>query len=268
MTTTSVRPVPAPVPATVRIARRHHLLVRITHWANVPLLLGLIASGLSIYWAAPVFLHDRDPVTHSRDYLVDLGVAIARQLRDIGGDPRHWIYDHVGLGAYQLAVALRLHWALAYLFMLNGALYAVGLARGGGWRAVVPRATDVRDAGLMLRFYAGVVPMALRRRPWPHPERRTRYNALQRGAYFTVIACGVLVTLSGWAMHKPVQFGWLERLFVNYDGARLVHFFCMLILAAFIVPHVLLVIADGWDTLRSMITGWSTRIRDSSHGRR
>ena len=32
-------------------------------------------------------------------------------------------------------------------------------------------------------------------------------------------------------MHKPVQLGWLERMFVSYDGARIVHFACMLGLA-------------------------------------
>jgi len=26
----------------------------------------------------------------------------------------------------------------------------------------------------------------------------------------------------------------------------------------FVIPHVVLVIAAGWDTLRSMITGWFT----------
>jgi hypothetical protein len=29
------------------------------------------------------------------------------------------------------------------------------------------------------------------------------------------------------------------------------------------VPHVILVFADGWDTLRSMIVGWSTRVKGS-----
>jgi len=31
----------------------------------------------------------------------------------------------------------------------------------------------------------------------------------------------------------------------------------------FVVPHVILVVADGWDTLRSMIVGWSTRVKRS-----
>ena len=251
--------------ATVHVVRKHHPLVRLSHWVNVPLLLGLIASGLSIYWAAPVFLHAPDPITRNRDYLVDLGMGLARVLP--GGDGgRTWIYDHVSLGTRQLAVALRLHWALAYLFMLNGAIYFAGLVAGSGWRALLPRRSDFGEALAMMRYYLGVVPMALRRRPWPHPPVRSKYNALQRAAYFSMPIFGTLVTLSGWAMHKPAQLGWLERAFVSYDVARVVHFLCMLGLASFIVPHVVLAVADGWDTLRSMVTGWSTRVRGEEHG--
>ncbi len=252
---------------TIRVVLKHHALVRWTHWVNVPLVLGLIASGLSIYWAAPVLMHPRDPVTMSRDYLADLGVVIARAFHAHGGDPRDWIYDHLSLGTFHLASGLRLHWALAYLFMLNGALYLVGLAVGGGWRALLPRPADAGDALRMVRYYLGVIPMAILRRPWPHPPVRAKYNALQRAAYFIVVLAGGLIVLSGWAMHKPVQLGWLERLFVNYDGARVVHFVCMVVLAAFIVPHVVLVFADGWDTFRSMVVGWSKRVRGEEHER-
>src|SRR5262249_28856357 len=250
----------------VRVVPKHHALVRLSHWANVPLLLGLIASGLAIYWAAPVFLHPRDPVTLSRDYLMDLGAVIARVLHD-RGDPRLWIYDHLSLGAHQLAVALRLHWALAYLFMVNGLLYLVGLAAGGGWRALLPRPSDVGEGLRMIRFYLGVIPMAILRRPWPHPPVRPKYNALQRAAYFTMPTAGALVVLSGWAMHRPAQLGWLERMFVNYDVARVVHFACMVVLGGFVVPHVILAIADGWDTLRSMVVGWSARTGTKEHER-
>ena len=247
--------------ATVLVVRKHHVLVRVAHWANVPLLLGLIASGLSIYWAAPVFLRHAPAPGQSRDYLMDLGRAVANLLH-AGGDPRAWIYDHLGLGTFMLAPALQLHWLLAYLFMLNGALYVLGLVAGGGWRALLPRLSDVRDALAMVRFYLGVVPMAVLRRPWPHPPVRAKYNALQRAAYFAMPLAGALAVASGWAMHKPVQLGWLERLFVSYDGARVVHLACMVALASFIVPHVVLVIADGWDTLRSMVTGWSLRVKE------
>jgi len=246
----------------VRVVPKHHALVRLTHWANVPLVFGLIASGLSIYWAAPVFTHPRDPVTGSQDYFVDLGIAIAGLFNDRGGEPRFWVYDHVSLGPRQLAIALRFHWALAYLFMVNGALYLIGLIAGGGWRALLPRGSDMREGLGMIRFYLGVIPMAILRRPWPHPPVRSKYNALQRAAYFSMPILGALVVMSGWAMHKPVQLGWLERMFVNYDVARIVHFGCMVGLGAFVVPHVALVIADGWDTFRSMVVGWSARVKE------
>jgi len=247
----------------VRVVVKHHPLVRLSHWLNVPLLLGLIASGLSIYWAAPVFRHAPNPVTGAHEYVQDVGLAVATTLHDRGGGG--WIYDHFSLGIRQLALALRFHWALAYLFMLNGAIYAIGLAAGGGWRALLPRRSDVGEALAMIRFYLGVIPMALLRRPWPHPPIRTKYNALQRAGYLSMPIFATFAILSGWAMHKPVQLGWLERMFVNYDGARIVHFVCMLALGGFIVPHTILAIADGWDTLRAMVVGWSMRTRGEAH---
>ena len=49
--------------AGVLVVRRHHLLVRCSHWLNVPILLGLILSGVSIYWASPVYEHKPDPLS-------------------------------------------------------------------------------------------------------------------------------------------------------------------------------------------------------------
>src|SRR3954449_6553263 len=70
---------------------KHHALVRLSHWLNVPILFGMIVSGLSIYWASPVFLHKMNPVTHSRDYLADLGIAIARHVPGADVNP-FWFY--------------------------------------------------------------------------------------------------------------------------------------------------------------------------------
>lgn len=258
----SVNPSPAPAPpVTVPVARRHHLLVRLSHWANVPLLAGLVASGLSIYWASPVFTHAFDPATGTRDWVGTLGVRIARLLGDTGGDPRAWVYDHFGLGTRALATSLRMHWALAYLFMANGLLYAIGLAAGGGWRALLPRRGDAAGAAAMVRWYLGAPLAALRRRPWPHPPVTGRYNPLQRAAYLGALGFGALVTASGWAMHKPVSLGWLERAFGNYDVARAVHFVSMASLVLFALPHVVMVALDGFDTFRAMVTGWSKRLR-------
>src|SRR5258708_421571 len=97
---------------------KHHALVRLSHWLNVPILFALIVSGLSIYWASPVFLHKPNPVTHSRDYLADIGIAIARHVPGAEVNP-FWFYNHFGLGVFNLAGALRWHWLFVYFFLIH-----------------------------------------------------------------------------------------------------------------------------------------------------
>lgn len=46
---------PAPQPR-VRVARKHHLPVRVSHWLNVLLLTGLIVSGISSIAASEIRL--------------------------------------------------------------------------------------------------------------------------------------------------------------------------------------------------------------------
>ena len=69
--------------------------------------------------------------------------------------------------------------------------------------------------------------------------------------------------MPGGAIHKPMELHWLAALFAGFDKARVWHFWLMWLYILFVVPHVILVFADGWDTLRSMIVGWSTRVKRS-----
>ena len=199
----------------VLVVKRHHLLVRWSHWLNVPILLGLILSGISIYWASPIYQHEPDPKTGSFDVAADIGSWICSHVTGLQhySNPPDWIYNHVSLGPGMLASALRLHWLCAYLFMLNGMVYVVGLVFGGGWRSLLPRRTDVSDALKMFRYYLGVPFAKLIRRKWLHPRFNTKYNALQRAAYFSVPVSGCLSVTTGWAIHKPISFsGWLRSL--------------------------------------------------------
>ena len=77
---------------------------------------------------------------------------------------------------------------------------------------------------------------------------------------FSVPVAGFLSVATGWAIHKPMQLHWLAVLFGGFDAARVWHFWLMWLFIFFVVPHVILVFADGWDTLRSMIVGWSTKV--------
>lgn len=211
------------------VVRRHHILVRWTHWLNIPLLIGLILSGMSIYWASPVYQHKPDPNTGNFDYLGDIGIWLCAHMPGLSqySDPPNWIYNHFSLGPGMLAPALRLHWLFAYLFMLNGLLYLMGLLLGGEYRALLPRLTDLRDALAMMRYYAGLFFAKLARRVWPHPQVTTKYNALQRLSYLAMPVAGSLGVLTGWAIHKPMQLYWLAALFGGYDAARVWHFWLM-----------------------------------------
>ena len=252
-------------PAGVRVVRRHHLLVRCSHWLNVPILLGLILSGMSIYWASPVYQHKPNPQTGSFDPLADIGIWICAHVPGLHhySSPTDWVYNHISLGPGMLAAALRIHWLCAYLFMLNGLVFVLGSAMGGGWRSLLPRRTDMRDATRMFWYYIGVPFAKLTRRTWLHPRFNTKYNALQRLAYFSVPVAGLLSILTGWAVHKPMQFHRVTAIFGGYDKARIWHFWLMWVFILFVVSHVILVLADGWDTLRSMIVGWSMRAERS-----
>jgi thiosulfate reductase cytochrome b subunit len=243
--------------------------VRWSHWLNVPILLGLILSGISIYWSSPIYQHRPDPVTGNFDVAADIGIWMCAHVPWLHhySSPPDWIYNHISLGPGMLALALRLHWLCAYAFMLNGAVYVAGLIAGGGWRGLLPRQTDALDAFRMVRYYIGLPLALLAHRQWPHPSFNTKYNALQRAAYFSVPLAGCLSVATGWAIHKPMQFHLLAAIFGGFDTARVWHFWLMWVFILFVVPHVILVFADGWDTFRGMIVGWSARVnRSEVHG--
>ena len=253
----------------VRLARRHHLLVRVSHWLNVLLLAGLIVSGISIYWASPIYQHSPDLQTGNSDYFADAGVWLCAHVPGLQSyaSPPDWLYNHLSLGPYMLAPAMRLHWCCAYLFMANALLYLGGLSFGGEWRSLLPRTSDGRGAVVMAKYYLGAPLALLRRRRRVPPRFNSQYNPLQRLAYFSIPMAGFLSVVTGWAIHKPMQLSWVAALLGGFDRARVWHFWLMCIFITFVVPHVVLVCADGWDTVRSMITGWSKRweVGDQSH---
>jgi thiosulfate reductase cytochrome b subunit len=248
---------------TIRVFQKHDLLVRISHWANIPVLAALILSGLSIYWASPVITIPTP--TGNKDVFALLGGLFLQYFPDSSENERNWFYNHFAFGARNLAVALNIHWLCAYLFMIIALVYTAGLIRSGAYRALLPRRSDVLDGLKMFLYYMRVVPFFLMRKTNPHPAVITKYNALQRSAYFSVSIFSFLSILTGWAIHKPAQLGWLQWVFGGYELCRLWHFIALLFFITFVVPHVVLVAVAGFDTFRSMIVGWSDRVKDSEN---
>lgn len=83
-------------------------------------------------------------------------------------------------------------------------------------------------------------------------HRSGHYNAVQRLLYAGVVFAIILQVMTGLAIWKPVQFGWLAGLFGGYPVARGIHLAIMLGIVAFAILHVALV-AIHPSTPKSMI---------------
>jgi thiosulfate reductase cytochrome b subunit len=155
-----------------------------------------------------------------------------------------------------LGGGLQWHFALAWVFLLSGALYVAYLLFSGEWRALFFRPRDIGPATQMQLYY-----LRLRRE---HPPQG-KHNALQKGAYTFIIALGTISLLTGFAIYKPVQLWWLTALFGGYELARYWHFIAVWLFVGFTLVHVALVFLVDPASIRSMITGWY-RGRFPSHG--
>jgi thiosulfate reductase cytochrome b subunit len=93
-------------------------------------------------------------------------------------------------------------------------------------------------------------------------HRMGHYNAVQRVLYAGVIITVIEQVLTGLAIWKPVQFGWLAGLFGGYPIARGIHLATMFGIVAFVLVHVALVVVHP-RTLKSMIVTVPTEIEKS-----
>ena len=151
--------------------------------------------------------------------------------------------DALTLGGW-LAGALQWHFAAMWLLVLNGLAYlAYGVFSGHLRRKMFP---------ISPRALLGDVLGALRGR-LAHDDLSV-YNAAQKAAYLGAILLGIGLVLSGLVLWKPVQFYGMGMLMGDYEGARLLHFFCMAGIVLFVVVHVAMVVLVP-KTFLTMITG-------------
>jgi thiosulfate reductase cytochrome b subunit len=155
-----------------------------------------------------------------------------------------WVFPgDLTLGGW-LAGALQWHFAAMWVLALNGLIYlACGILSGHLRRRMLPI-----SPGAMI----GDVLAALRGR-LSHADLSV-YNAAQKAAYLGAILLVIGLILSGLVLWKPVQLYALGSLMGDYEGARLLHFFCMVGIVLFALVHVLMVILVP-KTFLTMITG-------------
>ena len=140
--------------------------------------------------------------------------------------------------------ALQWHFLAMWILVANGIAYiAYGLSTGRFRRMLLP----IRLAEIIGEIRS-VLALKL-----AHDDL-TRYNAVQRLLYIGVILVIIMQVLSGLAIWKPVQFSALAYLFYSFQGARLVHFLCMVAIVGFLVVHVALALIVP-KTLIAMLNG-------------
>jgi Ni/Fe-hydrogenase b-type cytochrome subunit len=206
--------------------KRHHWIVRVTHWVNAVALTLMIASGLRIFNAYPAFARKGETFC----------------CYPFEGRP---IPNALTFGGW-LAGARNWHFAMMWVLVINACIYLGFIYLHGEWRDLVPRRGDVRDSWEMVKFYA------FRRKD--HPIQG-KHNALQRGAYFAMPIVGFIAVLTGLAIWKPVQLSLLTDLLGGYVWARYWHFLAMIALVVLSITHIFMVFAVDPYSLRSMITG-------------
>ena len=209
------------MPKLVTIEEKHPRAIRWFHWIHFPLIALLIWSGTLIYWANTAYINLPD--------------SVAEKLN----------LDH------QLALGMDWHFFLMWLFLLNGVSYVFYLAWSGEWKYLAPDRRSIKEA-----IEVTLHDLKLKKKA---PEVRGKFNAAQRIAYSGVILMGLGSLLTGFAIYKPVQLGWLTFLLGGYEAARLEHFVLTVGFVLFFFVHVLQVIRAGWNNFRAMITGYEVK---------
>ena len=213
-----------------RIAiERHRRGNRWMHWLNFPLLTIMIWSGLRIYWADL-----RDPFVFGIG-----GWEIFEFFPDSINEP-------LGLDR-KLARGMAFHFTFGWLFVLNGAAFAIYLWRTGGWRNFLPTKDDLKTIPAVLLHECG-----LRKEAPP----QGKYNGVQQLSYGAILVMGFLAIVSGFAIYKPTQLSLLTTLMGGYSSARFIHFAVTIGFLLFFVIHILQVARAGFGNFWSMVTGY------------
>ncbi len=209
------------------LEKKHRLATRWFHWINFPVLSLMVWSGLLIYWANDV-------------YRVGTG---SRTLIHLFPDS---VYGPLHLD-HRLAEGMAYHFLFGWVFAINGILFVAYTLLSGEWRYLLPNRRSFREA-IQVTLHDLYLSRKL-------PPRR-KFNGAQQFAYTTIILMGAGSLLTGLAIYKPLQLGWLTALLGGYEAARFEHFWLMMGFVLFFLVHVTQIIRAGWNNFRAMVTGY------------
>ena len=262
---------------------RHPLFVRIAHWTNAVVLAVMLMSGLQIFNAHSALYWGK-----SSDFDHPWLSMVAMQNDDgsLKGVTQvgPWHFDTTGLfgaskvdgqwavrgfpswitipGPQWLAMGRLWHFFFAWLFVINGAIFAaLAIAKGHFRRDLAPRVKDFENLPHEIVQHAQL--------KFPKGDAAKSYNSIQRLTYFSVIfVIAPLIVLTGLTMSPTMDaaFPILPWIFAGRQSARSIHFLCAFAFVLFFLVHMIMVVLSGtWNNVRSMITG-NYEIEEAKHG--
>src|SRR5499427_4620597 len=258
------------------VVYRHTIAVRLTHWINALTLVLLLTSGLrlfnyhpALYWgdygysgvpsvfsiAALEDIDTDEPVgvttVMGHNFITTgvLGVTYDLQGEPVAGAFPKWLILPGGL-----ALARDVHFAAAWLLVLNGLVYLLfGLFTGHFRHNLMPSGVELHPRHMLADIWNH---LRLRR---PRGAAARHYNVLQKLAYVIVVFVLLpVMVLTGLTMSPAVTAAmpFLFDIFGGRQSARTLHFLVANLLVLFVLIHIVQVIVTGmFNNMRSMITG-------------
>ncbi|WP_076073131.1 cytochrome b/b6 domain-containing protein [Sphingomonas montana] len=253
------------------LVKRHGWPVRVWHWINAVVVIVMLMSGLMIFNAHGRLYWGQSGANTDAAWL-EIGSTADAGYLQLGsvrvpttGVLGYWrngegvVQRRAFPGwatiptAYSLSAARRWHLFFAWLLVVPGLLFWLWSVVGGHARALLPMRTELapRHVWADIRNHA--------RLRFPAGQAALKYNILQKLSYSGVVfGLLPLLVLTGLAMSPAMNaaWPWLLDLFGGRQSARSLHFIAMVLLAAFIVVHLLMVVLAGpYNEIRSMVTG-------------
>jgi thiosulfate reductase cytochrome b subunit len=225
-----------------RESNRHSAVVRITHWLTTLAFFALLLSGGEIVLSHPRFYWGETGNVNMRPWL-DLHLPSSRDTVPTGYG--YVLPDQNGWSRY-------LHFEAAWLAVGTGLLYALwGLFSGHFRRDLTPSNFSLRQTGESLVRHL--------RFERPGEYEAWSYNVLQRLTYLLVIfVLFPLMIWTGLAMSYgfDAAFPLTVTLLGGHQTARSIHFIVTILLAIFVVIHIVMIFVAGFRSrMRAMITG-------------
>jgi len=207
--------------------QRHSAIVRLAHWCQAIAIVIMIGSGWRIYDNVPI-------LPFEFPYWITLG-----------GDKYLATTTSNDWGTGN---AIAWHFAGMWLLLASFGLFVLnGLLTGHFLRDLLPLTPRA-----FLRDFIAAATFKL-------DHRLGEYNYVQKAFYWGVMFAILMMFVSGLAIWKPVQLGWLTWLLGGFPAARVVHFFFMSAIVAFMAIHVMLVILVP-KTFVAMTLGRATHV--------